>query len=116
MISLVLPTPPSANRIWRTGRRPNGKPITYASPEYRTWLRNAGWEAKMQAVGKPKITGSYRLEIVVGSRGDVDNRIKAVSDLLVDMKITPDDRHCVSVTARKERGRKDCLVVITPEE
>jgi Holliday junction resolvase RusA-like endonuclease len=27
-------------------------------------------------------------------RGDGDNRIKPVSDLLVDLKLTPDDRHC----------------------
>jgi Holliday junction resolvase RusA-like endonuclease len=27
-------------------------------------------------------------------RGDGDNRIKPISDFLVDLKMTPDDRHC----------------------
>lgn len=110
-ITVTLPTPPPANKIWRPGKRRDGKPAFFARQPYVDWQRAAGWEVKVQAKGA-RITGRYTCEITVPMRGDVDGRTKAILDLLASIGLTPDDKHCVSVTARKEPGRKDCLVVI----
>ena len=40
---LRLPVPPSANRLWRSGRR-----RVFRSPEYVAWLVEAGWRSKAQ--------------------------------------------------------------------
>jgi Holliday junction resolvase RusA-like endonuclease len=81
-MELRLPFPVSVNDMYinnkgRTGR--GRKP----SPEYLAWKDHAGWELKAQ---KPKpIEG--RVEITIdldeSRRGDADNRIKPVLDLLV---------------------------------
>jgi crossover junction endodeoxyribonuclease RusA len=107
-ITLTIPTPPSVNALY--GRRKDGG--VYLTQKYRAWKREAGWSLLAQHPGK--ILGPYTLNIVVPMTGDADNRIKAASDLLVSHGVTADDRHCLSATATKEPGRKDCLVVIRP--
>jgi Holliday junction resolvase RusA-like endonuclease len=76
MIVLDLPMPPSANLIWRTAR---GR--TYRSPDYAAWREQAGWLVK----GCKPVAGPVRVEIAVSqkARGDIDNRIKPVLDVLV---------------------------------
>jgi Holliday junction resolvase RusA-like endonuclease len=78
-IALALPSPPSANRLWR---RASGKPRE-RTPEYSAWLRDAGWEARRQLVGVPTITGCFRAEIQIPekSRRDSDNWSKPLFDL-----------------------------------
>lgn len=59
---------------------------------YKEWRATAGWQINIQS-SKP-ITGSYELEIITGrnvSKADVDNLIKPISDLLVNLKLTADD-------------------------
>lgn len=101
MIRLDLPIPPSANELFLNNiGRGYGRRI---APKYAAWrwqaflaLRNG---LKSAPVGK--IEGRYKLTIYLPERmrGDCDNRIKAVSDFLVDRNITHDDRYCADVRA-----------------
>ena len=104
--------PPSLNGMYINvpgqGRAPSGK--------YKKWKKTAGWELRTARIPSDVICGRYRLTVQLphGMAGDVDNRIKAVSDLLVSLSLTPDDRHAISVYAEKSTsvppGR--CIVQI----
>lgn len=107
-ITLTIPTPPSVNDLY--GRRKGGG--VYLKPKYRAWKTEAGWAVQMQRPGK--MFGPYTVLLAVPMLGDADNRCKATLDLLVSLGITDDDKHCLSITATKEPGRKDALVIIRP--
>lgn len=85
-IELLLPMPPSANRIWRSGR---GR--VYRSEEYTDWLETCGWEITGQRKGA--LLGPVLIDIEVSSkwRGDVDNRIKPTLDCLVKFGVIEGD-------------------------
>ena len=111
MFRAEIPIPPSTNGLFATvGRR---RVITSA---YRGWRERAGWELTISK-SKP-VTGPYKLTILLPARmrGDLDNRVKATSDLLVSLGLTPDDHLCVSVRAERHcdvlHGR--CIVEVSP--
>jgi Holliday junction resolvase RusA-like endonuclease len=85
-LEIFLPMPPSANRIWRSGR---GR--VYRAPEYTGWLETCGWELTGQR--KPSMAGPVSIDIEVSSkwRGDVDNRIKPTLDCLVKYGVIDGD-------------------------
>lgn len=89
---LVLPLPPSVNACYRNvvGK---GRVRTGA---LKNWRNDAQGHFLLAKKGIEPVPGLYKLTIRVPQdmRGDGDNRIKPVSDLLVDLKLTPDDRHC----------------------
>jgi Holliday junction resolvase RusA-like endonuclease len=109
MIVFDLPLPPSVNSLYLN--KPGVGRIK--APSYRLWCNEAGLEAKIQKLGWDYqvlaawqgiiLDQKYRLTIDVpeNMRGDIDNRNKAVLDLLVNLGLTPDDRHCQSVTVRR---------------
>jgi crossover junction endodeoxyribonuclease RusA len=111
-VTIDLPLPPSVNHAYRNvpGR---GR---VASRGLKDWKEAAGWELKLEPRGQ--VTGPYTLSILVAEkmRGDVDNRIKAVSDLLVEHRITADDRKARGVSCARSPavavGR--CKVTIEP--
>jgi Holliday junction resolvase RusA-like endonuclease len=83
---------------------------------YREWLRQAGWEIKLSEPKPEPIVGMYTAQIVVSSklRGDIDNRVKAVLDLLVSLGLTSDDFYCFksSIERSNEVDIKRCIVTI----
>lgn len=113
-ISLQLAgLPPSANSIWRSV---NGKVLR--SAEYRQWLQATAWDIKAQA-GSRRMRGAYEAEIIFGRpdkrRRDLDNRIKPLSDALVEAGVVRDDSLCVRIVASwgSEFGTR---IVITSAE
>lgn len=88
--------PPSVNHIWRHGRnRVTGKPQTYRTSEYTTWLRSVEWEAKAQAVKQPKWTTPVYMTVAIKrprSNADVDNRIKPLADLMQHVGVLENDK------------------------
>lgn len=113
-IRLTLPIPPSANRLHRIVR---GQVKPYPNPKYTSWRNLAGWH--LVAVchggyGGKVVKGPYTLDITVPQklRGDVDNRVKAVADLLVEHRVTPDDRHMQSVSVRRSPDLADRIEVV----
>ena len=108
-----LPEPPSVNRLYGVGK--NGR--RYRTVKYQEWANAAGWcVIQARIAGKIPVHGKYTVlvELSDKSRLDADNSIKACLDLLVNMTVTPDDRHCVKATAVKcdwiDRGK--CRVIL----
>lgn len=98
MIDITLPMPPSANAIWRgTGAR-----VVKSAP-YKQWQIHAGMAIQIAKVkGEVKrIEGAYMLLLGLPRcmRGDIDNRHKAINDILQKMGIVENDSFC------------DCLLV-----
>lgn len=95
VVALYLPYPTSVNRLWR--KTATG---VYRSPEYGTWFRAAGNELNAQNPGK--VSGPYELRIVLGRpdrrRRDLDNTVKAISDLLVTHGVIGDDSEAIKIT------------------
>ena len=109
-----LPLPPSVNNLYMTiGKR------RITAPHYVAWREEAGWELLMHRKNVIDVRGRYHLRLAVPSscRGDIDNRLKAVSDLLVFHNVIDDDKFADSVSVRRvgtaiPDGR--CRVSITP--
>ena len=80
MIQLFLPFPPSVNRLWRSG-----KGHVYPSKRYAAWRQEAA-QAVSAAWSGSTMLGHVSVEIrLYGDsrrRWDIDNRAKAVLDLL----------------------------------
>jgi Holliday junction resolvase RusA-like endonuclease len=95
IVSIRLPYPTSCNRLWR--RTSTG---VHRAPAYATWFRAAGNELNAQHPGR--IRGPYALTVSLGRpdrrRRDLDNTIKAISDLLVTNGVIDDDSEAVRIT------------------
>lgn len=98
-ITLDLPLPPSTNKLWKPiNDGPSAR--TVSSRDYRAWQKLAGGEIIAQ---RPKWAArslpfdwsySVLIELPVAMKGDVANREKALTDLLVRALIVPDDQYC----------------------
>ena len=78
MIRLILPLPPSTNRIWRGA----GQKV-YKSADYNKFLEDVGWTCKEAQINK--MAGCLSAEVTFFFKtkaGDADNRLKALFDSL----------------------------------
>lgn len=92
-VVLDLPMPVSVNRLFTSEHR--------RSPSYRAWAAAAGWRLLAQRPGH--VPGKYDFVMLVGqTKGDIDNLIKAASDLLVEFGVVEDDRHAVDVRVARD--------------
>lgn len=111
MITLVLPFPPSVNRLWRASKGGG----VYRSAKYSDWRRLAMWQIAGQSKGK-KIEGPYKLTILAvrpdKRKRDLGNLEKAISDILVSQKIVEDDYLCEWIVARWVESGPECRVII----
>ena len=111
MITLVLPFPPSVNRLWRATKE--GR--VYRSPKYVEWRKLAMWQIAGQAKGK-KHLGPYKLTIHAVKpdkrRRDLGNLEKAVSDILVSQNIVEDDSLCEWLEVRWVESGPQCKITI----
>ena len=99
-VSLDLPTPVSANRLWRSVKTAQGVKV-YKSKEYLSWLSEAGYRLNAQRPGI--VEGPYALTITIRStcRLDLDNCCKATSDLLQSQGVIQNDRLCQQLLVKK---------------
>lgn len=109
MILLRLPIPPSSNHLFANipGK---GRVKTSA---YRGWIKEAGWV--LQAQRHDEIAGPVKVSIAVrreSSRSDIDNRIKALLDLLVRHHVIGDDRMVEELYVRWSSDSDDAQVLI----
>jgi crossover junction endodeoxyribonuclease RusA len=113
-MNLTLPVPPSVNTMFRNVPKV-GRVKTKA---YRQWLKEADQHFLMQKKRLLVIAGEYEVSIKLPktTRGDVDNRTKAVLDFLVSREITEDDRNCRKVTIERSADTWLCEVTITAVE
>lgn len=105
---IALTTPPSVNSLY-ANKKSGGR---RKSETYKSWIRTACQEILAQRRKITSIHGPYTILIKVakGTRGDVDNRAKAVLDILVSMGVTDDDKHCQRCTV--ERGDLECYTEV----
>jgi Holliday junction resolvase RusA-like endonuclease len=86
---LTLPNPPSVNKMYADGPSRRVK-----SAAYKDWLLEAGWRLRAQ---NPKPHKGQVLMVIGAERhseaADIDNRVKALFDLLVAHEVIADDRH-----------------------
>lgn len=111
-IRLDLPLPPSTNALWRRGTR-KGKPGMIKSKAYAAWIEQAGWQLLTQRPAP--IDGDYHIALYLPAnvRGDIDNRIKAASDLLVTHKLIDDAKAAsVSISRVKDILSGMCRVLV----
>ena len=105
-----LPNPPSVNHLFQNVRNIGRVP----TKDYKAWKKEAGLCVLAQRGSQPKIPGGYELQIISGHRKcDLGNIEKAVSDLLVEMRVVVDDRLAQRIVL--EWGDvTGCRVVISP--
>ena len=111
--SYHLPTPPSVNALWRiSGRR------MYRSKKYMEWIGECALE--LDLANRPNISYPFNIEIIVGRpsrrRMDIDNRAKAVMDVLQHCEIISDDCLANRITMMWSNDIKGCDVTIWPAE
>jgi Holliday junction resolvase RusA-like endonuclease len=107
--ALRLPMPPSVNHLYPSGK--NGR--RFPSKEYKSWRTEAGYSLLAQR--PEKVKGDVVLTMLFGPRirnADVTNRIKAVEDLLVEMRVIEDDRFVVRCDVAWADNVKGCAVVV----
>lgn len=98
-VTLELPFPPSANRLWRRGK---GKGL-YISPEYKAWRKAADQTIMVERTkDNARIWGRFTAKIVLDAhrskrRIDADNFVKPVMDALTRMMVIDDDSLADSV-------------------
>lgn len=89
---MILPWPPSANRLWRSV---NGRNIK--SAVYRAWLTEAAYALR----GHPAYLGPYTMTLTATRpdrrRRDLSNLLKAVEDSLQTAGIIEDDSLAQSI-------------------
>jgi len=108
-IVLVLPLPPSANRIWRMS---NG--VQHKSGEYKTWLRDAGIMVARQA-GGDRCPYLFEVRITLPpTRRDPDNSLKPTLDLLQACGVVANDRYArlISIAVDVRRDPDSMLVEV----
>lgn len=111
-VLLDLPCPPSVNEMFRNVRG-RGRVKTRA---YIDWRGHAGWVVTSQ---RPERIGGHVLIMMSIERGsssaDIDNRVKAIFDLLVEHDVIDDDRFVVGFAiAWAPPANKMARVLIIP--
>ena len=108
-IELALPAPPSANGLF-ANRAVGGRIKTEG---YKAWIAEAGWRLQQQRPGR--IAGAYEIEIRVARTegADIDNRVKALSDLLVKHRVVEDDSLAEKLTVSWLPPGSGVVVILT---
>lgn len=101
-VSVVLPLPPSANRIWRVGQ--NG--AVHKAAAYRGWLKQVGWECLI-AKATGRVPGLYALRVRVPPMlKDLDNVAKPTGDALQRSGVVANDKHCQRLVLEVDQARR----------
>lgn len=95
-IKLTLPTPPSANRYWRTVVS-KGRAMTFVSPEAKEYKRQVAIIASARELIYSEIAVTVRFYRALRS-GDLDNRLKCLFDALRQV-VYADDKQIVEIHA-----------------
>jgi Holliday junction resolvase RusA-like endonuclease len=113
-LSLILPMPPSMNRIWAPVRTRGGARIVKRA-EYAAWKKNAAREVDAQRNGR-KITTPFRAHIILPRSGrDSDNSTKPLLDACQAGRAIANDKLCEGGSWDFDDTREGtALVIISP--
>ncbi len=93
MISLILPLPPTTNKIWKPVRTAGGARMAKTTT-YADWSAMAAREVKNQRAGLA-ISAAFRVAILMPEgRFDGDNLIKPLLDACQAGGAITNDKHC----------------------
>lgn len=110
-LELSLGFPPSVNRLWRVSKSGG----MYRSPKYAEWRKVTLWEVAAQARAK-KIKGEYKLTVHMVKpdkrHRDLDNAIKALSDILESSGVIENDKLCQHLEMKWVKDGPPCRVII----
>lgn len=112
MLELFLPWPPSTNALWRTG---HGR--MYRSARYVEWSQRAENAVSATFGGNP-ISGPVSVEIRLYGPSrrsyDIDNRGKAVLDLMQHAGVIENDDQVEHLVIHRGQRRKGggCWVIV----
>ena len=100
-ISLTLPLPLSANRMWTHARG-----TTFKSREYKAWAVDVYWLCSMQRTAD-NVSGLYELRLVAPrSRLDLDNVIKPTCDALQQADVITNDKYARRIVLEVDEARE----------
>lgn len=109
--TIALPMPPSVNKLFANVRG-RGRIRTR---EYKSWSHQAIWtiicKCPQPRLIKPPYT--VRISLPVKMRGDLDNRVKAVLDVLVKSGVMDDDSHVMDLRVIRELAMTTTEVWVT---
>lgn len=117
MIALELALPPSFNGGWIPIYR-KGKPSMIKDPNYTKWIGLAQSQILLQR--QSRLEGKYTLELYLpeSMRGDADNRIKAINDILQRSGLVENDKFNKRIFVDYEETVKEfeCVVFVSSYE
>lgn len=113
--------PPSVNAAYRnrTSRDSARAPGRIKTKLYKSWFSIFGYECNLAMRGQSPIMGPYRMVIIIDRdlrhhASDISNRIKALEDALVELKVIKDDRFAERVSIEWGEAYGGMLVEIEP--
>lgn len=112
IVRILLPVPVSVNAIY-SPRKGGGLRLSDA---YSTWIQDAGWRLIQQRPGR--IAGRYHLTVRIPDEcgADLDNLIKATSDLLQLHGVVRNDRFADRIVLEWHSLHSEAVVELTPAE
>jgi crossover junction endodeoxyribonuclease RusA len=110
VVRLLLPVPVSVNAIYE--RHPGGG--VRLSKAYSAWLSEAGWRLNVQRPGR--VSGRYQLTLRMPEESglDLDNSIKAVSDLMQLHGVVRNDRLASRIVLEWQSEQPVAMVEVVP--
>lgn len=102
---ISLPLPPSLNNAFVNSR--SGR---YRSPAYKAWQKAAADHLTLQSWDMPTPPYGVTIRLNINHRSDVDNRAKAVLDLLVKHGVLTGDQWVNALHVYRDRTIEGCTV------
>lgn len=114
MISIILPVPPTTNKLWAPVATRKGAKMV-ARDTYADWKAMAKREVEVQRDGAA-LDGAFRAAILMpAGRYDADNLIKPTLDACQAGGAIRNDKHCIGGSWDVDDTRAGTvLIVLTP--
>lgn len=110
---ITLPLPPSTNALFASvGRR------RIKTRQYRDWLSRCATVVRTAEILPVRDWYDLRVSVPIGIRGDIDNRVKAINDLIVSVGLVADDKfqNSVFVTRDPHAQPGNCVINVARHE
>lgn len=104
---IVLPVPPSTNNLFINAKTGKGR---FLSPAYKAWRKAAAEALTLCAWDMPCRPYDVTIRVNVNHQSDIDNRTKAVLDLLVEHKVIDGDQWVNALHVYRDRNVDGCTV------
>jgi len=117
MISLELSLPPTVNGLYKNIKRGRAR-----TPRYNAWRTSAGWQ--LMAQRPERLIGPVVISYAISSKakGDPDNYLKALNDLLVSYQVIEGDtpktvrKIDVKVCSEVKEGVRVTIIPVSQDE